>query len=121
MKNKTLIASIISILIGLCVGAVVMLIVGLTDQSIGLSGALDGIKLVFAGPLSTGRDAVGNLTWGFNSANIGNMLFRAMPLIMTGLSVAMAFKVGFFNQSLDCAVADNRVNKRARHTAVLAD
>ena len=97
MKNKTLIASIISILIGLCVGAIVMLIVGLTDQSIGLSGALDGIKLVFAGPLSTGRDAVGNLTWGFNSANIGNMLFRAMPLIMTGLSVAMAFKVGLFN------------------------
>ena len=97
MKNKTLIASIISILIGLCVGAVVMLIVGLTDQSIGFAGALDGIKLVFAGPLSTGRDAVGNLTWGFNSANIGNMLFRAMPLIMTGLSVAMAFKVGLFN------------------------
>ena len=97
MKNKTLIASILSILIGLCVGAIVMLIVGLTDQSIGLSGALDGIKLVFAGPLSTGRDAVGNLTWGFNSANIGNMLFRAMPLIMTGLSVAMAFKVGLFN------------------------
>ena len=97
MKNKTLAASIISILIGLCVGAIVMLIVGLSDQSIGLSGALDGIKLVFAGPLSTGRDAVGNLTWGFNSANIGNMLFRAMPLIMTGLSVAMAFKVGLFN------------------------
>ena len=97
MKNKTLIASIISILIGLCVGAIVMLIVGLSDQSIGLAGALDGIKLVFAGPLSTGRDAVGNLTWGFNSANIGNMLFRAMPLIMTGLSVAMAFKVGLFN------------------------
>ena len=97
MKNKTLIASILSILIGLCVGAIVMLIVGLTDQSIGLAGALDGIKLVFAGPLSTGRDAVGNLTWGFNSANIGNMLFRAMPLIMTGLSVAMAFKVGLFN------------------------
>ena len=97
MKNKTLIASILSILIGLCVGAIVMLIVGLTDQSIGFAGALDGIKLVFAGPLSTGRDAVGNLTWGFNSANIGNMLFRAMPLIMTGLSVAMAFKVGLFN------------------------
>lgn len=97
MKNKTLIASIISILIGLLAGAVIMLIVGLSDASIGLNGAIEGIKLIFAGPLSTGRDAVGNLTWGFNSANIGNMLFRAMPLIMTGLSVAMAFKVGLFN------------------------
>ena len=25
------------------------------------------------------------------------MLFRAMPLIMTGLSVAVAFKTGLFN------------------------
>ena len=94
-KNYLAIAA--SILIGLLAGAVIMLIVGLSDASIGLNGAIEGIKLIFAGPLSTGRDAVGNLTWGFNSANIGNMLFRAMPLIMTGLSVAMAFKVGLFN------------------------
>ena len=35
--------------------------------------------------------------WGFNPTNIGNMLFRAAPLIMTGLSVGMAYKTGLFN------------------------
>ena len=46
---------------------------------------------------ATGRTAAGVLTWGFNSTNFGNMLFRATPLIMTGLSVAVAFKTGLFN------------------------
>ncbi|MFR5422649.1 MAG: ABC transporter permease subunit [Oscillospiraceae bacterium] len=52
---------------------------------------------MFAGLFSTGRTASGVLTWGFNSTNFGNMLFRATPLIMTGLSVAVAFKTGLFN------------------------
>ena len=37
------------------------------------------------------------MTFGFNPTNIGNMLFRATPLILTGLSVAVAFKTGLFN------------------------
>ena len=45
---------------------------------------------------STGREA-GELTFGFNPVNIGNMLFRGTPLIMTGLSVAVAFRTGLFN------------------------
>ena len=52
---------------------------------------------VFGGLFSTARDASGTLTWGFNPTNIGNMLFRAAPLIMTGLSVGMAYKTGLFN------------------------
>ena len=64
---------------------------------ISLKGAWEGFRLIFAGILSTGRDAEGALSWGFNSANVGNMLFRATPLIMTGLSVAVAFKTGLFN------------------------
>ena len=43
------------------------------------------------------RNAAGELTWGFNAVNTGDMLFRATPLIMTGLSVAVAFKTGLFN------------------------
>jgi simple sugar transport system permease protein len=57
----------------------------------------DGVRLLIAGILSTGRDATGNLTWGYNPQSLGNMLFRATPLIMTGLSVAVAFKTGLFN------------------------
>lgn len=95
--SRTVIASLLSILIGLVVGSLIILIVGLTAKNLGLSGVWDGIRLVFAGLFSTGRSAAGVLTWGFNPTNIGNMLFRATPLIMTGLSVAMAYKTGLFN------------------------
>ena len=99
MKDSTrkILASLISIFVGLAVGAIVVLIVGLSNERISAVGIWDGVRLIFAGILSTGRDAVGNLTWGFNPASIGNMLFRATPLIMTGLSVALAFKTGLFN------------------------
>ena len=94
---KTVAASVLSILIGLAVGSIVILIVGLTSPNLSLSSAWDGIRIVFGGLFSTGRDASGTLTWGFNPTNIGNMLFRAAPLIMTGLSVGMAYKTGLFN------------------------
>lgn len=94
---KKVLASLISILIGLTVGAVIVVIVGLTKDSITPSGIWDGIRLIFAGILSTGRDAAGNLSWGYNPQSLGNMLFRATPLIMTGLSVAVAYKTGLFN------------------------
>ena len=99
MKENTrkVLASLLSIFVGLAVGALVVLIVGLTNDRISINGVWDGVRLIFIGILSTGRDAVGNLTWGFNPASIGNMLFRATPLIMTGLSVALAFKTGLFN------------------------
>ena len=94
---KTVVASLLSILIGLLVGCVIVLAVGLTNPTLGVSSVWDGIRLVLGGILSTGRDAAGNLTFGFNPANVGNMLFRATPLILTGLSVAVAFKTGLFN------------------------
>ena len=95
--TKSVMASLIAILIGLAVGAVIILIVGIFNPSLGMKGALEGVQLVFGGLFSTGRDAAGALTFGFNSPNMGNMLFRATPLILTGLSVAVAFKTGLFN------------------------
>lgn len=92
----TVISSILSILIGLAVGTVIIIAVGFSKDTISTNGIIDGIKLVFLGVFSTGRDA-GVLTFGFNPVNFGNMLFRATPLIMTGLSVAIAFKTGLFN------------------------
>ncbi len=95
--TKKLLASLLSIIVGLLVGAVVVVIVGLCSKNISLSGAWEGFRLIFAGIFSTGRGAGGALTWGFNAPNVGNMLFRATPVIMTGLSVAVAFKTGLFN------------------------
>lgn len=95
--TKKVLASLISIVIGLLVGGIIVLIVGLCSSKISLTGAWEGIRIIFIGILSTGRDAAGTLTWGFNSTNVGDMLFRATPLVMTGLSVAVAFKTGLFN------------------------
>ena len=92
-----LLSSLLSIVIGLVVGGLIVLFVGLGNSEIGAEGASEGLRLIFAGILSTGRSASGALTWGFNPTNVGNMLFRAMPVIMTGLSVAVAFKTGLFN------------------------
>jgi len=95
--TRKVLASLLSIFIGLTVGAIVVAIIGLTKSNIGVKGMWDGIRLIYAGILATGRDSAGQLTWGFNPTAMGNMLFRAMPLIMTGLSVAVANKTGLFN------------------------
>ena len=106
MKNKSfwgktgtrsVLASLVAILIGMLAGGIVILIVGLTNPTLGLSGALEGLRLVVAGLFAKGRDTAGNLVFGFNPTTFGNMLFRAVPLIMTGLSVALGNKAGLFN------------------------
>ena len=94
---NSLLASLISIIIGLAVGSIVVLVTGLCTKSLGAKSAWEGIRIIFGGLISTGRGANGALTWGFNGINIGNMLFRATPLIMTGLSVAFAYRSGLFN------------------------
>ena len=95
--TQKVLASLLSIVIGLFVGAVVVAIVGLSKKNIGIAGAWDGVRLIFFGVLVKGRDAAGNLLWGFNPRAWGDLLFRATPVIMTGLSVAVAFKTGLFN------------------------
>lgn len=94
---NTVLASLISILTGLLAGILLIVIVGLIHSSINGTGIWDGIRLVVFGVFNKGRDATGSLVFGFNPVYLGNMLFRAMPLILTGLSVAIAYKTGLFN------------------------
>ena len=96
-STKKVLASLVSILVGLFVGAIVVIIVGLFKDTISTKGIWDGVRLIFGGILCTGRDNSGSLTWGYNAQSLGNMLFRATPLVMTGLSVAVANKTGLFN------------------------
>ena len=95
--TRSVLASLVTILVGMLAGGVIILIVGLTNPTLGIKGAWEGIRLVVAGLFATGRSPSGSLTFGFNSASFGNMLFRAVPLIMTGLSVALGNKAGLFN------------------------
>lgn len=94
---QSVLSSLIAILIGLLFGAVVLLLVGFLSSNISPRGVWEGFRLVFLGVFCTGRDAVGNLVFGFNPTQFGNMLFRATPILMTGLSVAVAQKTGLFN------------------------
>ena len=94
---KSLSASLLSVFVGISAGALIIIFVSVFSEEISFNDALDGIKLIFFGVLSKGRDLSGELVFGFSKMNIGNMLFRAMPVIMTGLSVAFAFKAGLFN------------------------
>lgn len=97
---KTVASSLISILIGIIFGGVLLFIVSLfNSDTMSHATAWEGFRIVLAGIFNTGRDldAGGVLTFGFNSRLFGDMLFRATPLIMTGLSVALAYKTGLFN------------------------
>ena len=60
--TQKLLASLLSILIGLFFGSLLVLIVGLTTSNIGGKGAWDGIRLIFIGLFSKSRDAAGNLS-----------------------------------------------------------
>lgn len=97
---KTVASSLISILIGIIFCGVLLFIVSLfNSDTMSPTTAWEGFRIVLAGIFNTGRDldAGGVLTFGFNSRLFGDMLFRATPLIMTGLSVALAYKTGLFN------------------------
>ena len=86
-KNKRIFAggglssfasSLIAIIVGLGFGLIILFISN-PDQ------ALDGLRII----------ALGGFTGGMKG--IGNVLYYATPLIMTGLSVGFAFKTGLFN------------------------
>ena len=94
---KSVMASLLSILIGLVAGSVLIFIVGMCSPALGIKSVWEGVRIIFLNILSTGRNAAGALSFGFNPQSTGNMLFRATPVILTGLSVAVAFKTGLFN------------------------
>lgn len=85
MKNKILgvlrsaLPSLISILIGLVVAVIILLI---TEPA----NAVEGLTKMLKGPFNYG--------W---KLGLGNMLYYATPVMMTGLSVAFAYKTGLFN------------------------
>lgn len=93
MKKKStqsVTASLICILGGLVVGFIVLVLLAAFNDDIPFFDAISGFLTVLGGPFSAGSGK-GVLF------QIGNMLFASTPLIMTGLSVAIAFKTGLFN------------------------
>ena len=76
LADNTILFSLISIVLGLIVGAVALLIAG-KDPIQAYSAMIEGI---FGKPKY--------IAW---------VIIRSTPLILTGLSIAFAFKTGLFN------------------------
>ncbi len=74
--NGELLVGLVAVVLGLLAGALLMLATG--------NDALEGYQFLFAGGL-------------MNLERIGNTLATATPLVLTGLSVAFAFRTGLFN------------------------
>lgn len=68
--------TLISIIIGFIIGAIILALVGFNP--------IEAYGIIFKGAFSRGK-------------YIGWVIIRATPLIMTGLSVAFAFRTGLFN------------------------
>ena len=77
-------SSLISILVGIFIGFLFMVFAIVFQKT---ASPFRGLGFVFGGP--------------FGSSNVGyelgNMLFKTVPLIFTGLSVGIAYKTGLFN------------------------
>ena len=99
-NTKTIVSSLICIVGGLIVGCIILLLFGgknVGGLNISWTSTKDAIQLLFFGVLSKGKDANNHLIFGWNGVNLGNMLFKTIPLLLCGLSVAVAFKTGLFN------------------------
>ena len=99
-NTKTIVSSLICIVGGLIVGCIILLLFGgknVGGLNISWTSTKDAIQLLFFGVLSKGKDANNHLIFGWNGMNLGNMVFKTLPLLLCGLSVAVAFKTGLFN------------------------
>lgn len=87
---KSVISSILCILAGILLGFIIMVVLALVNDRTTIADAFKGLGILLAGPFSSGNAA-------YIVTNVGDMIFYAAPLIMTGLSVAIAYKTGLFN------------------------
>ena len=88
--TKSVISSLLCIIAGILVGWIVLVILALTSESVPISDAFRGLGIILAGPFASG--GAKNIAF-----VLGDMLFESAPLLLTGLSVAIAFKTGLFN------------------------
>lgn len=88
-KNKNILIPLIAIVLGFLTGVIIMIITG-QDPSIlfkSIIRAVTGINL----------DRLGSSKGFFSPRMVGEYFVYAMPITLTGLSVAFAFRTGLFN------------------------
>ncbi|MBO7222152.1 MAG: ABC transporter permease [Clostridia bacterium] len=88
-STKSVLASLICIVAGILLGWLVLLIIALASSDVPDTDAFSALGILLAGPFASGS--------GNTAFVLGDMLFESAPLIMTGLSIAIAFKTGLVN------------------------
>lgn len=83
-KKHSLLVPLIAILLGFALGALVILVTGRNPALM--------FQAIFQG--ATGINLIEG---GFNPRYIGEFIIQSMPIMLTGLSVAFAFRTGLFN------------------------
>lgn len=93
--NRKVITALVAVLLGFGVGIIFASILGIKFVNGGIQTYWPHEILALMFKAVTGFNFLGN--GGFNLRNVGEFLVASMPLILTGLSVAFAFKTGLFN------------------------
>jgi len=92
--NKKIISAIVAVVLGFSVGLIIAMILGIEVdggfRTYMPTDILAAMLKSFTGFDITGREA-------FSSRYFGEFVVASVPLILTGLSVAFAFKTGLFN------------------------
>lgn len=87
-STKSVLSSLICIVAGILVGFIILLLLALFSKDIKVGEAFRGLFILLGGPFASGNDV---------AFILGDMFFESAALIMTGLSVGIAFKTGLFN------------------------
>lgn len=88
--TRSIVSSVLCIIGGILVGAIILILLAAFSEDIPMSDAFSGLLIILGGPFASGN--AGSILF-----NLGDMLLETAPLMMTGLSVAIAFKTGLFN------------------------
>lgn len=88
-KNNYFVIPAIAIFLGFLVGSVIMLLTG--------ENPLDLYSSLVRGVMGITLDKIGTGKAIYNPRYVGEYIVFAMPIILTGLSVAFAFRTGLFN------------------------
>ncbi|MBI9100447.1 MAG: ABC transporter permease [Spirochaetaceae bacterium] len=88
-KNHKIIIPAVAIILGFLVGSIIMIITGINPVKL-FTSMIRGVLGITTDKIGTGKSI-------FNPRYIGEYFVFCMPIILTGLSVAFAFRTGLFN------------------------
>lgn len=88
-KNHKFVIPVIAIILGFFVGSIIMILTGINPLKLFIS--------MVRGVLGINLERIGTGKTVFNPRYVGEYFVFAMPIILTGLSVAFAFRTGLFN------------------------